>query len=409
MSNLNMTHIKEMQEKRNRVVAQIKMLVDEAENKRTGLSAMEQEQYDRLFTEATDLRFHLDAALRIMTIEDDLQGKRYNDPGAEYRHAMRKHLIGSRLSAEEARALSAGNEGLGGFLAAPAEWSASLIAAVTNITRVRQLATKHTITVATSFVDPTVENDFDDPDWLGENDTLKLDGSFSAGKRQLTPHLLTKGVIVSNRLLRASAGLAENVVIDRLSYKVAVAEEKGFLTGNGVNQPLGVFVTSTQGIPSSRDIVVQSSAPDPGSGSTVANVIGAYLVDALLDAKYSLKAQYWPRSEWFLHRDVLKVVAKLKDGDGNYIYHASEDPRIPDVLLGRPINLSEYAPNIFSSGNYLAILGDFSWYSICDLQDMEIKIMNELYALNSQTGVIIREYTDGMPVLAEAFARVQVQ
>jgi HK97 family phage major capsid protein len=400
--------LKEMQEKRNRAIATMKSMIDRAESQRRGLSAQDKETYDRLFKQVTDLRTHIETELRLTSIENELEGKKYNDPGAQYRHVMRKFLVHGQsiLSADEKRTLAADNDTLGGFMLMPEEWTASLIAAVTNLVRVRELATKYKLQHAISFYGPSVENDFDDPDWTAEAGTINEDTSFSAGRRELTPHLLTKAVRVSNRLLRASAGLAENIVIDRLSYKIAVAEEKGFLTGNGVMQPLGVFTTSNQGIPVSRDIVVPLN-PDGSiiTGSSTYEI----LIDALIAAKYSIKGQYWPRMEWFIHKDILKIIATLKTGDGYYLYHASEDPKIPDTLLGRPINLSEYAPNTISSGNYVAILGDFTWYSICDLQEMEIKVLNELYALNNETGIIIKKYSDGTPVLAEAFARIQVQ
>jgi HK97 family phage major capsid protein len=406
-----MSKLKEMQEKRSRLSAEMKSMLKTAERRRSGLNAQEQETWDRLFNEATNLKNQIDTEMRLSSVENDLDKTRrgYNDPDTQYRHAMRTLLVQgpSCLNAEESRAIIAANDTQGGFLLAPEEWSASLVAAVTNLTRVRQLATKYKLQFAASFVGPTVETDVDDADWTPELGTIKEDASFKAGRRQFTPHLLTKAVIVSEKLLRASEGLAENIVIDRLSYKVGVSEEKGFLTGSGAMQPLGVFTTSDQGIPSTRDIV----APIDAAGITATgSSVYLNLIDALKAAKYSMKAQYWPRMEWFIHRNILKVVSTLKDGAGQYLYHESEDPSIPDTLLGRPINLSEYAPSTIESGKYVAVLGDFTTgYAICDLQEMEIKILHELYAQNRQVGIIIRRYTDGMPTLAEAFARVQVQ
>jgi len=70
--------------------------------------------------------------------------------------------------------------------------------------------------------------------------------------------------------------------------------------------------------------------------------------------------------------------------------------------------MSEYAPNTFTTGLYVGILGDFSNYWIADAVDMQVQVLKELYAETNQTGYIGRLDTDGMPVLAEAFARVKL-
>lgn len=78
------------------------------------------------------------------------------------------------------------------------------------------------------------------------------------------------------------------------------------------------------------------------------------------------------------------------------------------MLLGSPFNMSEYAPNTFTTGQYVGIFGDFSNYWIADALDMQVQRLVELYAATNQTGLIGRMETDGMPVLAEAFARVKL-
>ena len=70
--------------------------------------------------------------------------------------------------------------------------------------------------------------------------------------------------------------------------------------------------------------------------------------------------------------------------------------------------VSEYVPNTFTSGQYVGILGDFSYYWIADAFDMTIQRLTELYAETNQMGLITRWSTDAMPVLENAFARVKL-
>lgn len=94
--------------------------------------------------------------------------------------------------------------------------------------------------------------------------------------------------------------------------------------------------------------------------------------------------------------------------DSNYIWNAGIKIGAPDTILDLSYKMSEYAPNTIGAGNYVGIIGDFSFYWIADALDMNIQRLVELYAEKNQTGFIGRLETDGMPVLAEAFVRVQL-
>jgi hypothetical protein len=48
------------------------------------------------------------------------------------------------------------------------------------------------------------------------------------------------------------------------------------------------------------------------------------------------------------------------------------------MLLGMPVNESESAPNTFTTGQYLGMLGDFSHYWIADTLDMIVQRPVEL-------------------------------
>jgi HK97 family phage major capsid protein len=211
----------------------------------------------------------------------------------------------------------------------------------------------------------------------------------------LNPSPLAKRIKVSQTLLRLATLSAEDIVMQRLGYKFAVSEEKAFLTGTGANQPLGVFTASTYGISTSRDV-------STGNSTT------AIAADNLFEVKYSLKGQYHSRAAWMFHRDAVKQIAKLKDGNGQYLWVPSLQAGSPDRLLNMPVYMSEYAPNTFTTGLYVGILGDWSQYYIADTMDMTVQRLVELYAESNQVGFIGRMEVDGMPVLQEAFARVKL-
>jgi HK97 family phage major capsid protein len=96
---------------------------------------------------------------------------------------------------------------------------------------------------------------------------------------------------------------------------------------------------------------------------------------------------------------------KLKDGNGNYLMVMNTASGL-DTLLERPLVVDENAPSTFTTGQYIAIFGDLSFYYIQDGINLEVQRLDELYAAQNQVGWIFRKETDAMPVLGEAFGRL---
>jgi HK97 family phage major capsid protein len=296
----------------------------------------------------------------------------------------------------ERRDIQANLDTAGGFTVAPQQFVASLIQAVDNAVFMRSLANVMTVTSAESLGIFSMTADVSDPTWTSELATGAADSALTFGKRELRPHPLAKRILISNKLLRASALDMEGFVRGRFAYKFGVAQESAFMTGTGFQQPLGVFTASADGISTSRDV---------STGNTTTSMT----FDGIMEAKFTLKPQYWSRARWIFHRDGIKQLAKLKDGEGNYIWQMGNvQIGQPDRLLGVPVLLSEYAPNTFTTGLYTGIIGDFNNYWIADALDMQVQRLVELYAATNQIGLIARLETDGAPVLEEAFVRVKL-
>src|SRR5262249_34821442 len=137
----------------------------------------------------------------------------------------------------------------------------------------------------------------------------------------------------------------------------AITQEKAFLLGTGVQQPLGLFVASADGVPTSRDVSTGNTTTDIGA-------------DGLIEAKYSLKGNYWPRARWIWSREAVKRIRKMKDGNGQYLWQAGLAGGQPDTILDVPYSVSEYAPNTFTTGLYVGIIGDLNQYWIADALDL---------------------------------------
>lgn len=405
-----MSHrLKELREQRARIVAEMRSILDAAEKEKRSPTAEETAKHDQLFGKTEELRTAIAAEERQIELDRDVAARsdeesrakapaKSADAAAELRmKGFRSWLTGSSAGEglSEFRALSVGTDIEGGFLVTPEQFVAQLIKSVDNLVTIRRRATVIPVASAKSLGVPTLDADPADADWTTELQTGNEDSTMAFGKRVLNPHPFAKRIKVSNDLLRKSMLPAEQIVMQRLAYKFAVTEETAFMTGSGVARPLGVFTASVDGISTGRDV----------SAGNTSTSIG---FDGLIGAKYAVKSQYWAKASWIFHRDAMAQISKLKDGDGQYVWRQSVREGEPDMVLGHPIDISEYAPSTFTTGLYVGLFGDFSFYWIADAMSMQMQRLSELYAETNQTGFIGRQEVDGMPVLAEAFARVKL-
>jgi HK97 family phage major capsid protein len=433
--------IKELLEKRAKCIADARAIHNKAEEENREPTAEERQQFDALMKEAgehkakaEELQADEQRKTDLEAAEKELQAsrgrqtdlQRADNPNAgqeaqtvvelspsicgdvrnvviagettsqSYLNAFRNFLVQGERGVGVQAALQKDSDTGGGYLSAPLQFMAELIKAVDNLVFMRQLGrVLPPITAADSLGAPSLDNDPADPTWTAELSIGNEDSTMSFGKRELKPHPLAQFIKVSKTLLRRSSIGADAIVRDRLAYKMAVVMENAFLNGSGAGQPLGIFTASNNGISTSRDV---------STGNTTTSI----MFDGLKEAEYSLKAQYRRVASWIFHRDGIKQISKLKDGEGRYIWQPSVQVGQPDRILNLPVYESEYAPNTFTTGQYVGILGDFSKYWIVDALTMTIQVLLELYAATNQNGYISRAESDGMPVLGEAFARVKL-
>ena len=408
--------IKELRERRAKLIADAREAFEAAtaEGAADGAVKEAEARFDKSMAESEVLKAKADRLEKLEAEERQLDEVRHVDagrepvkPGTPAAEAEKRAMQGFATylrtgqvygaGADEFRALQAASNTEGGYLKPPPAFVASLIQDLDNQVFVRGVATKYTVQAGQSLGAPSLDTDMDDGTWTSELLTGSEDTALRFGRRELNPHPMAKSVKVSKTLIRATAaGLSiVDIVRQRLAYKVGVTQEKGYMTGTGNNQPLGLFTASNDGVPTTQDV---------STGNTTTSIT----FDGLIEAKYKLKGQYWGRASWMFHRDACKQITKLKDGDGQYIWRQSVREGEADMLLGRPFMMSEYAPNTFTTLLYVGILGDFSFYWIADSLQMELLRLVELYAATNQVGLIGRLESDGMPVLGEAFVRVKM-
>jgi HK97 family phage major capsid protein len=421
----------ELREQRAALVADARKIIDVAKEEERDLSAEEEQAYDAKMADVDKMKVKIDRMERLELVEDDLEAPvtragRPIDTEERMRPEQKKQAEEKKLAAfrqwlrtgevrpelrtehsriSEFRDTIISTDAKGGFLITPVQISNDIVSLIMDQVFVRQLCDAAgsitTVTEAKKLGIRKRTAHMADADWTTEVQAVTEDTTQAFDRRDLEPQLCSKLSKVSIRTLMLSVD-AEREVNGELAYKFGITEEKGFLTGSGTGQPLGLFTASASGIPTSRDVVAATAT--------------AFTADNLIDMKFSLKAAYQgdKATAWVMHRSAVKLARKLKiatttgGNDLEYIWQPGITEGAPDRILAIPYYMSEYAPATFTTGLYVAVLGCFRFYRIAQLADVLIQRLVELYAATNEVGFIGRRWVDGSPVLDEAWARLKL-
>ncbi|MBR1821132.1 MAG: phage major capsid protein [Clostridia bacterium] len=393
-----MNKIYDMKQDRAKLVAQMREIMDR--NDGAVMSAEDAAAYDQIEKKFDALNASILREERQQERERGLEQREARKEAGELSDNMKlfaKALSGNAGDVAAYRndvSYTLGADATAGALSAPMQFVEELIKGLDDEIFLRQLAHKTpSIGAAQSLGFPYIVEDADEAEWTEEITPAAEEQKLKFGRREFKPRRMDKLIKLSKTLVSHS-NLAPQGVLDRLNYKIGITQEKAYMTGDGENKPLGIFTTSDSGIPTSRDVAAASAT--------------AISFDDLLDVKYKLKGQYQRRAAWIMHRDLVKRIAKLKNNDGQYIWQPSTQAGQPDRLLGAGVYMSEYAPNTYAADKYAAVFGDFSFYWICDADELYLQVLNELFAINNQVGYLSQYFGDGAPVMGEAFARLKM-
>ena len=171
-------------------------------------------------------------------------------------------------------------------------------------------------------------------------------------------------------------------LVKRLAKAFARAEDKGFISGSGVNEPVGLLHDT--------------------EGAEIGTTASDIAFDDVIDLYFSVKPEYRRNGVWLMNDETALTLKKMKDNAGNYLWRGSDD-----TILGKPVIISEYMPNA-EAGAKPILFGDFSFYWIVKRSPVTVKALRELFALHGQVGYLAFEFVDGRLVRLEAVKALQI-
>lgn len=190
------------------------------------------------------------------------------------------------------------------------------------------------------------------------------------GTISLTGFLIGALTKISKSLLNNSDFKLVNYVIERMAKKFAMFYEKEMLYGTASK------ISGIKGTYDSTNMKVTSAANNGISS------------DELIDLQELVPDVYQADAYWIMNRATRKVIRKLKDGQGNYLLNPVFDKKWNYELLGRPVYCSENVNALGTSNKEVIFYGDFSGLAVKETENMEIQVLNELYATQHAIGVV---------------------
>ena len=389
-------------EEKARLIAEMRELNDKALEEKRAFTEEEQKAYSEKEENLRQLSAQIAAEERNAAIEGfsaqlPVSGEEKRSEESSEMTEFRSFLMGEkRTTMTVGTSASPG----GGYAVAPQEFVNELIEKVEKETQLYSMVDLIPVSGAGSLGLPYEGTDATDGSWTAEvpESDISADSSWAFGKRELKPNDLTKLIKISKKLLASSAISVEQLAKEKLAKKLIAAFETGILTGDGSGKPLGVFTASNDGVPTAQDV---TSTP-----TSATQVVSA---DDLINMKMKLRPGYRKNAVWVMGTSLLTQILLLKDNDGQYIWRPGLRDGEPDTILGLPVIESEYAPATQTEGSYVAVLGDFrNYYKFAFWKGIDIQVLTEQFALRNQIGYLGHTLADGMPVLAEAFARLKV-
>lgn len=410
--------LKELRDKRTKLVAELRGMIEAAETEDRDLTAEEQTGYDEKKAEldALDARItrlsgveELEAAGTAVVPAAARRAGPVAPPGpdapkefesiGEFLSAVRFNPTDPRLNyVEDAAANAEGaeasmrmdNDTQGGFMV-PTQLRTEIMRVEAQDALVRPRAT---VIPAGSPPDaaitmPALDQSGQNPQnmfggvefkWIGEGEE-KPETDAKLKSITLVPHEIAGFVTITDKLLRnwqASGAFIETL----FRGAAASAEDFAFQRGTGVHQPLGVLNApatkwinrATANLVKYEDLVAMVSRVLMRGGAPV----------------------------WSIPQSVLPQLLTMTDPEGHYIWKASSavDAAVSGIagtLLGYPVRWNSRSPNLGSKGD--VILADWSHYLIKDGSGPFVATSEHVKFTSNQTVIKFFWNVDGAPWL----------
>lgn len=346
-------------EQKNNLLTQMDSLIKKAKEETRALSDEENTEFNKAKAEVEQINKTLDAEMANEQLSKQ-QMEQIKSPEQEEKRSLDEANFLKFIKGEERALDVAGNGGI-----IPETIANKIIMAVKELSPIYQRATVYNVggdlifpkfnpdTITTAYVEDMTQLTAAN----GNFTTVKLQNFIAGSLVQLSRSLL-------NRSDFDLVGFVSN----RIAESIAQFIERESLIGVGTTAATGIFVDN--------DITPVTA----GSATAIA-------LDDLINVQMAIPEQFQGNACWIMNKNIFSALRKLKDADGYPLLNQNITQGFGYQMLGKEVFISESAPSDVSANANVLAYGAMDGLYIKLAQNVEIQVLNELYATQHAVGL----------------------
>lgn len=227
-----------------------------------------------------------------------------------------------------------------------------------------------------------------------EGDTLTVtDIADIFNKNELIPQDYSILFKVTDKLERKAGANLMPLLLQRAARNAFNDQDDRIMTGTGSNQPLGIVTLLDNLAFNTVNVTSLASGLD---------------YDSLVDCMMKLDEEYRHSGAWYMHKDAIATVMKLKDSQNLPIWNRPVAAGLPPTLLGAPVIETKSLADGNASGETPIVFGDLGEYLMVVDEENRVDIDRSRYFDEKKVAVRINFAYDGVPMDKKAFARIEI-
>lgn len=350
-------------EKRNNLMAELEGIIENIKNETRSLNETETARYNQITTEIGGIDQTLEAEkkteeLRSKEMKPLSNGEKKTEQ--EIRALENEKFL--KFVRGEERALDVGNNGA----VIPQNIADRIITRVQELSPILQRAT--VFNIGGDLIFPKFDITSITAGYIADMTPLtQQNGNFTTLKLQN---------FIAGSLVQVSRSLMNRQDFDLVGYvsnwmaqSFAAFLDRELLVGAGTTAATGLFT-------------------DSNVTSVVAAGTTAVTLDDLIQTQITIPQALDDGDLcWIMHKDLLSALRKMKDGMGYPLLNNDITSPFGYTLLGKPVFYSQNAPNTMTTGLPVLCYGDMDGLYVKFAQQLEMQVLNELYATSYATGI----------------------
>ena len=357
-------NLKKYLEMREAKRAEMKKILDEANEENRALTKEERESFDKLNDEVRDLTATIEAiqeerSIKDLKVEEEAREEKKEEKSDEKSIEEREYkafedFLRGRVSEERSDVpMTKGDNGA----VIPTSIANKIIDKVVEISPVFAMAERYNVkgTLQIPYYDATsgdIVMDYADEFTDGESKSGKF-ANISLGG-----YLARAICDVSKSLINNSNFNIVDFVIRKMAQKIAIFIEGELL--NGTDEKIVGLSSLTAGV--------------------VTATKGKITGDELIDLQEEVPDVYQKDAIWIMNRATRKEIRKIKDGEGNYILNRDLNARWGYTLLGKEVYTSDNMGKLADASSTLIYYGDLKGLAVKVSEDINIDVLYETKA-----------------------------